>query len=88
MRTASEQYFRIQHDVDALRRGNAVLERDVERLRRDPRAIELAARSLNMARANEIIVPVEWALGDACSHGCLGFHVLFRPLPALSSPAW
>ena len=59
MRTASEQYFRIQHDVDALRRGNAALERDIERLRRDPRAIELAARSLNMARANEIIVPVE-----------------------------
>ena len=59
MRTASEQYVRIQHDVDALRRGNAALERDVERLRRDPRAIELAARSLNMARANEIIVPVE-----------------------------
>jgi cell division protein FtsB len=59
MRTASEQYFRIQNDVDALRRGNAALERDIERLRRDPRAIELAARSLNMARANEIIVPVE-----------------------------
>ena len=59
MRTASEQYFRIQHGVDALRIGNAALERDIERLQRDPRAIELAARSLNMARANEIIVPVE-----------------------------
>lgn len=59
MRMASEQYTRIQRDVDALRRGNAVLERDIQSLRSDPRAIESAARALNMARANEIIVPVE-----------------------------
>ncbi len=59
MRTASEQYLKIQHDVDALRRGNAALERDIQRLQSDPRSIELAARSLNMARANEIVVPVE-----------------------------
>jgi cell division protein FtsB len=59
MRTASDRYEKVQHDVDALRRSNAVLERDIQRLRSDPRAIESAARSLNMARANEIIVPVE-----------------------------
>ena len=59
MRTASEQYLKIQHNVDALRRSNAVLARDIQRLQSDPRSIESAARSLNMARANEIIVSVE-----------------------------
>ena len=60
MRVASEQYVKIQDDVESLRRGNAALETEIQRLRSDPRAIELAARSrLNMARANEIIVPVE-----------------------------
>lgn len=58
-RAASGQHVKIQHDVDILRRGNAALQRDIQRLRTDPRAIESAARSLNMARANEIIVPVE-----------------------------
>jgi cell division protein FtsB len=60
MQTASEQYVKIQQDVDALRRANSVLESDIRRLRNDPRAIESAARTqLNMARANEIIIPVE-----------------------------
>ena len=59
MRTASDQNMRIKHDIDALRRGNATLERDIQLLQNDPRAIESAARSLNMVRSNEIIVPVE-----------------------------
>jgi cell division protein FtsB len=60
MRTASESYMKIHQDVEALRRGNATLETEIHRLQCDPRAIESAARSqLNMARANEIIVPVE-----------------------------
>lgn len=60
MRTASAQYIRIQQDVDSLRRDNAALQSEIHRLRNDPKAIESAARSqLNMARANEIIVPVE-----------------------------
>ncbi len=58
-RTASSQYVRIKNNVETLRRGNAALEMDIHRLQKDPRAIESAARSLNMARANEIIVPVE-----------------------------
>jgi cell division protein FtsL len=57
---ASSQYVKVQQDVDALRRGNAVLQSEIRRLSSDPKAIESAARSqLNMARANEIIVPVE-----------------------------
>ena len=60
MRTASAQYLRIQQDVDSLRRDNAALQTEIHRLRNDPQAIESAARSqLNMARANEIVVPIE-----------------------------
>jgi len=59
-RNASAQYLKIQQDVDSLRRGNAILQTEILKLSSDPKAIESAARSqLNMARANEIIVPVE-----------------------------
>ena len=59
-RAASDQYERINVDVERLRSTNAQLETEVQRLRTDPRAIESAARTrLNMVRANEIIVPVE-----------------------------
>ncbi len=58
--TASSQHAKMQQDVDGLRRGNAILQSEIRRLSTDPKAIESAARSqLNMARANEIIVPVE-----------------------------
>jgi cell division protein FtsB len=57
---ASEQYFRMQTDVLALRSSNRSLRLEVEQLRRDPSAIESAARSrLNMIRDNEIVVPIE-----------------------------
>jgi cell division protein FtsB len=60
MNTASQQYVSVQTSVEELRRGNQVLQLEVEQLRNDPRAIESAARSrLNMVRANEIVVPVE-----------------------------
>jgi cell division protein FtsB len=60
LQTASETYVKIEQDVETLRRTNAVLKVEIGRLRTDPRAIEAAARAqLNMARANEIIVPVE-----------------------------
>ncbi len=60
MAIASEQYVRMQTDVEGLRNSNQSLRSDIERLRTDPRAIEVAARSrLNMVRANEIVVPIE-----------------------------
>lgn len=60
MSTASEQYVRMQTDVDGLRSTNQSLRVEIEHLRSDPRTIEAAARSrLNMVRANEIVVPVE-----------------------------
>ena len=60
MSLASQQYGRMQSDVDQLRNSNQALRVEIERLNSDPRAIEAAARArLNMARANEIVVPVE-----------------------------
>jgi len=60
MSLASQQYGRMQSDVDHLRSSNQALRVEIERLNSDPRAIEAAARArLNMVRANEIVVPVE-----------------------------
>ena len=57
---AAQQLTAMQTDVEALRTVNATLKTEVQRLRTDPRTIELAARSrLNMVRANEYVVPVE-----------------------------
>jgi cell division protein FtsB len=60
MSMASQQYVRMQSDVEGLRNANQTLRKEIEQLRNDPRTIEAAARSrLNMVRANEIVVPVE-----------------------------
>ena len=57
---ASEQFVRMQTDVQELRAGNQALKTEINKLRSDPRAIEVAARTrLNMVRANEIVIPVE-----------------------------
>ncbi len=60
MSMASDQYVRMQTDVEGLRNANQSLRLEIEMLRTDPRTIEIAARSrLNMVRPNEIVVPVE-----------------------------
>jgi len=60
MSLASDQYVRMQTDVEGLRNANQSLRLEIEKLRTDSRTIEVAARSrLNMVRPNEIIVPVE-----------------------------
>jgi len=60
MSLASEQYVRMQGDVEQLRNANQTLRLEIKQLSSDPRAIEAAARTrLNMVRANEIVVPVE-----------------------------
>ena len=57
---AAQQLTAMQTDVEALRSVNQSLKSELERLRTDPRAIELAARArLNMVRSNEFVVPVE-----------------------------
>ena len=60
MSLASQQYVRMQDDVEGLRNTNQSLRLEIQQLNSDPRAIEAAARTrLNMVRANEIVVPVE-----------------------------
>ena len=57
---AAQQLNVMQTDVEALRSVNQSLKAEVQRLRTDPRTIELAARAhLNMVRSNEFVVPVE-----------------------------
>jgi len=57
---AARQLNTMQTDVETLRNTNLTLKAELERLRTDPRAIELAARArLNMVRSNEFVVPVE-----------------------------
>ena len=60
MRAAEQKYNSINSDVERLRNTNATLDREVSRLRTDPRAIEAAARKrLNMVRADEVVVPIK-----------------------------
>ena len=60
MNTASEQFVKMQSDVQTLRDTNNLLKFEVDELRNNPRAIESAARKrLNMVRENEILVPIE-----------------------------
>jgi len=58
--SSTEQYQRINTEIETLRRTNASLGLEIRRLREDPRTIESAARTrLNMVRPNEIVVPIE-----------------------------
>ena len=59
-RGAAEQRFeRMTTEVQGIRETNEALRRDAERLRKDPRTREAAARvRLNMVRSNEVVVPL------------------------------
>ncbi|MDX6613180.1 MAG: Septum formation initiator [Blastocatellia bacterium] len=58
--SSSEQYQRINAEIETLRRTNASIGLEIRKLREDPRTIEAAARTrLNMVRPNEIVVPIE-----------------------------
>jgi cell division protein FtsB len=59
-RGAAEQRFvQMETEVQGIRHKNEALRRDVERLRKDPRTREAAARErLNMVRANEVVLPL------------------------------
>ena len=60
MRGAAQKFEEMNTDVQKIREANASLRRDIERLHRDPRAIEAAARTrLNMVHPNEVVVPLE-----------------------------
>lgn len=56
---AEQKYLQMETEVQSIRDRNVSLRRDVERLRTDGKTQEAAARaSLNMVRANEIVVPL------------------------------
>jgi cell division protein FtsB len=60
VQVAAQQLTVMQTDVEVLRNVNQSLKADLQRLKTDPRTIELAARArLNMVRSNEFVVPVE-----------------------------
>jgi len=60
VQVAAQQLTAMQTDVEVLRNVNQSLKSDLERLRTDPRTIEVEARAkLNMVRSNEFVVPVE-----------------------------
>ena len=60
VQVAAQQLTAMQTDVEALRNVNQSLKSELQKLRTDPRTIELAARArLNMVRSNEFVVPVE-----------------------------
>jgi cell division protein FtsB len=59
MSGAAQKYAQMNTDVEKIRDTNAALQREVERLRSDPRTIEAAARTrLNMVHPNEVVVPL------------------------------
>ncbi|MGH9898715.1 MAG: FtsB family cell division protein [Pyrinomonadaceae bacterium] len=58
--TANQQIEQMRAEVNALHEANVAIERDVNRLRSDPRAIEVAARKrLNMVRPDEVVFTIE-----------------------------
>ena len=60
MRAASQQYEKLNSQVETLRNNNAALASEVQRLRNDPHSIESASRAqLKMVRPNEVIVPIK-----------------------------
>ncbi len=56
---AEQRYEQMATEVQGIREQNEALRRNVERLRKDPRTREAAARArLNMVRTNEVVVPL------------------------------
>ena len=57
---SSAQRLKIESEILSLREGNQTLQRDVQRLTKDPNAIEIAARErLGMVKANDIVLTME-----------------------------
>ena len=58
--TSSVQRQRIESEIQSLREANQALQGDIQRLTKDPSAIELAARErLGMVRSSDIVVTME-----------------------------
>lgn len=73
LKASSSQFDRLTSQVDALRRSNASLQVEIQRMTNDPGMIESVARErLGMVRPNEIVVPVE-SIRPGSNFGTLSF---------------
>lgn len=73
LKASSSQFDRMTSQVDALRRSNASLQVEIQRMTNDPGMIESVARErLGMVRPNEIVVPVE-SIRPGSNFGTLSF---------------
>ena len=60
LRASNVQRQRIESEIQNLREANQTLEKDIQRLTKDPSAIELAARErLGMVKSNDIVVTMQ-----------------------------
>ena len=60
LNASSAQRLRIESEIQTLREGNLSLQKDIQRLTRDPSTIELAARErLGMVKATDIVITTE-----------------------------
>ena len=60
LNASSAQRQKIESEIERLREANQGLQRDIQRLTKDPRAIELAARErLGMVKSNDVVVTME-----------------------------
>ena len=73
LRASSVQRLKVQSEIQSLRDANQSLQRDIQRLTKDPSAIELAARErLGMVKANDIVVTMD-SLQSATSAKTVSF---------------
>jgi cell division protein FtsB len=73
LRASSAQRLKVESEIQSLREVNQSLQRDIQRLTKDPGAIELAARErLGMVKASDIVVTTE-SLQSATSAKTVSF---------------
>jgi len=67
------QRVKVESEIQSLRDANQSLQRDIQRLTKDPSAIELAARErLGMVKASDIVVTMD-SLQSATSAKTVSF---------------
>jgi cell division protein FtsB len=73
LRASSVQRVKVESEIQSLRDANQSLQRDIQRLTKDPSAIELAARErLGMVKASDIVVTMD-SLQSATSAKSVSF---------------
>ena len=71
---SSVQRQKIESEIQSLREVNQGLQRDIQRLTKDPNAIELAARErLGMVKANDVVVTMDSIQSSSVRVGKVSF---------------